>query len=219
MAPKPKLTERAIAEKALELIDAEGVDALTMRRLATELRTGPMSLYNYFADKDALLEAVTQLVLAEIEAPSEELGWKDTVLRIMRSARAAGLRHPHVVPLMERYPPRTIDALAFVEAGFRAFRRAGFDDASIARSYSALAAYSFGTLAVEVNRYFAVHPAVRQNAESLDAASMSRLLPNITQVGPTLAAQDDTAQFEYGLQLILTGFEQTTPHRLVETAA
>src|SRR4051794_35323910 len=99
-----------------------------MRRLAAALQTGPMAIYHYYADKDALLEAVAQLVLAEVEAPREGLGWNPTVELIMRSVRAVGLRHPHVVPLLERYPPRTLDALAFVEAGFRALRQAGFDD-------------------------------------------------------------------------------------------
>ena len=207
MAAKPRLSERRIAAEALALIDAEGVDKLTMRGLATALDTSPMALYTYFADRDALLEAVTQLVLSEVEAPSEELGWQVVVRRIMRSFRTVGLRHPHMAQLLQLHPPRTLDALAFVEAGFRAFRRAGFNDAAIARSYSALAAYSFGTLSLEVREYFAKHPAVQQSTDTLDAASMARLLPQITRLGPTLAAQDPTAQFEYGLDLILAGFE------------
>ncbi len=201
------LSERRIAEKALELIDADGVDALAMRPLAAALGVGPMALYYYFPNREALLEGVTQLVLTEVDSPNDEaLGWRAVVEQIMRSFRLVGLRHPHMAPLLLRYAPRTPDALAFVEAGFRALRRAGFDDVAIARSYSTLAAYSFGTLTTEVNNYFAGHPAVQPRPGSLDAATMARLLPNLTQVGPTLAAQDPEKQFEYGLRLILDGF-------------
>lgn len=224
MDGKPsRLTARLIAGRALELIDADGAEALTMRRLGDALGVGQMACYNYFRSKDALLEAVTQVVLAEVDQdpPDEALPWRPVVERIMRSVREAGLRHPHAVPFLERYAPRTLPALAFVETGFRAFRRAGFDDTAIARSYSALAAYSFGTLAVEVNNYFAGHPAVLRQSDDLDAESMARLLPHITKVGPTLAALDPATQFEYGLKLILDGFDvqYTAPTEVAQLRA
>lgn len=210
MDGKQALSERRIAEKALEIIDSDGVEALTMRRLASALGVNPMAPYHYYPNKKALLEAATQLVLAEVDAPRESLGldWKQTVQQIMRSVREVGLRHPHMVPLMESYSPRTLDSLAFVESGFRALRSAGFNDEAIVRHYMALAAYSFGTLATEVNHYFSRHSVVQQRAGALDAASMARLLPNLAQVGPALALQDPGQQFEWGLDLLLYGFER-----------
>ena len=210
MDGKQALSERRIAETALQLIDGEGVEALTMRRLASTLGVDPMATYHYYPTKQAVIEAATQLVLAEIDAPRENLGldWKQTVQQIMRSVREVGLRHPHMVPLMELYSPRTLDSLAFVESGFRAMRSAGFTDEAIVRHYMALAAYSFGTLATEVNQYFSNHSVVEQRVGSLDAASMARLLPNLVQIGPALAAQDPAEQFEWGLELLMYGFER-----------
>lgn len=204
--PNSGLSERRIAEAALRLVDAEGVDGLSMRKLAQSLGTAPMSLYTYFADREAVLEAVAQLLLAEVAVPDEDLDWRDTIRRIMRSIREVGLRHPHAAPLINRFPPRTPDALAFVEAGFRAFRRAGFDDRSTARCYRALAVYSIGSFAVEASDYFAVHPAARPAEGSLDAPTLERHLPNVAAIGPALADQDDAAEFEYGLELLLSGF-------------
>jgi AcrR family transcriptional regulator len=201
-----RLNERQIAEAALELVDADGVEGLSMRKLAQSLGVAPMSLYTYFADRDAVLEALTQLVLAEIEVPDEDLDWRETIRRIMRSARQAGLRHPSVAPLINRFPPRTLDALAFVEAGFRAFRKAGFDERSTARCYRALAVYSMGSFDVEQSGYFTAHPAGRSGADSLAEPSMERHLPNVARIGPALAGQDDEAEFAYGLELLLTGF-------------
>jgi AcrR family transcriptional regulator len=203
--PNRGMTERRIAEAALHLVDQDGIDGLSMRKLAQALGSAPMSLYTYFPDREAVLEAVAQLLLAEIEVPDDELDWRETTRRIMRSVRAVGLRHPNAAPLINRFPPRTPDALAFVEAAFRAFRRAGFDDGTTARCYRALAVYSMGSLDVELGDYFAVHPAARPDAGSLGTPTLDRHLPHVAQIGPALAGQDDAAEFEYGLELLLTG--------------
>lgn len=203
--PNSGLNDRRIAEAALGLIDEQGLDGLSMRKLAQRLGAAPMSLYTHVADRQALLEAVAQLLLAEIEAP-EDLDWRQTVRVIMRSTRAVGLRHPNAAPLLSRFAPRTVDALAFVEAGFRAFRRAGFDDVSTARCYRALAAYSLGALDVELRRYFAGHPLGPADDTPLEGPTAARHLPTLVAVRPALAGQDDAAEFEYGLELLLSGF-------------
>jgi AcrR family transcriptional regulator len=207
--PNRGTTKRRIAEAALELVDAEGVEGLSMRKLAQSVGVAPMSLYTYFPDRDAVLEALTQLVLAEIELPEGNQGWQEELTGIMRSVRQVGLRHPNVAPLMNRYPPRTLDALAFVEAGVRTLRTAGFDDRSTARCYRALAAYSMGTFDVELGHYFGGHPAARPRTDSLSEPQTNRHMPNLARVAPALADQDDEAEFEYGLNLLLTGFAAT----------
>jgi AcrR family transcriptional regulator len=204
--PNSGLSDRRIAEAALALIDEDGVDGLSMRKLAQRLGTAPMSLYTYVADREAVLEAVAQLLLAEVETPDEDVDWRDTIRVIMRSIRAVGLRHPRAASLLGRFPPRTVDALAFVEAGFRSFRRAGFDDVSTARCYRALAVYSLGSLDVELGGYFTDHPAGRGTDGPLEAPTMSKHLPNVLVIGPALAGQDDADEFEYGLELLLGGF-------------
>jgi AcrR family transcriptional regulator len=204
--PVGGLSERRIAEAALQLVDEAGVEGLTMRKLAQRLGASPMSVYTYFADREAVLEAVTQLVLAEIEVPPEDAGWRETIRAVMRSIREVGLRHPNAAPLINRFPPRTLDALAFVEAAFRAFRRAGFDDRSTVRCYRALAVYSMGTFDVELSGYFGRHPAARPVEGSLDVPTTARVLPHVAAIAPLVADQDDGAEFEYGLGLLLDGF-------------
>jgi AcrR family transcriptional regulator len=208
-----RLTERAIASAALAVLDAAGIEALTMRRLAAELGTSPMALYNHFPDKEAVLEAVTQLILAEIEAPPAGTSWQETARRIMRSARAVGLRHPHAAPLIARFPPRTPDSLAFVEAGFRSFRTAGFDPKTTAHAYRTLVAYSLGTAQIELGDYFAAHPAAGAAPATLDHVTTDRLLPSVAEVGPELSNQDPENEFEAGLDIVLTGLEALLPRR------
>jgi AcrR family transcriptional regulator len=205
-----RLTERRIAEAALDLVDADGVDGLTMRKLAQRLGVSAMALYTYFPDREAVLEAVTQLLLTEVEIPAEDLDWRETIRHLMRSIRRVGLRHPNAAPLINRFPPRTVDALAFVEVAVRAFRRAGFDDRSTVRCYRALAVYSMGTFDVELSHYFAQHPAAQVVDGSLDTPTAARLLPHVTSIAPLLADHDDEEAFEYGLELLLDGFAQAT---------
>jgi hypothetical protein len=152
-------------------------------------------------------------MLAEIEAPPPGTSWQEAARRIMRSARAVALRHPHAAPLIGRFAPRTPDALAFIEAGFRAFRAAGFDPRNTAQAYRTLVAYSLGTQEIEVSDYFAAHPAAGGPAGSLDQPSTGRLLPTVGEVGPELANADPEEQFEYGLNVVLTGLEALLPRR------
>ncbi len=205
-----KLSQRVIAEAALAAIDADGIDGLSMRKLAQSLGSSAMSLYTYFPDKDALLDGVAQLLLAEVETPPEDIQWRDSIRFIMRSVRDVAMRHPNAARMIHRFPPHTPDALAFVEAGFRSFRRAGFDELSTARCYRALAAYSLGTIDIEVGGYFAPEARVitPANRDSIGAPSVDKLLPLVTAIGPSLAAQDDAAEFEYGLELLLDGFAE-----------
>src|SRR5690606_888849 len=127
---------------------------------------------------------------------------------IMRSVREVALTHPKVAPLIARFPPRTPDALAFVEAGFRSFRRAGFDERSTARCYRALAAYSMGTLDIELGGYFSpdASDGPPTGRAEIAGATAERLLPPVTELGPTPSAQDDAAEFEHGPELLLHGF-------------
>ena len=202
-----KLTQMGIAQAALAAIDADGIEGLSMRKLAQNLGSSPMAVYTYFPDKDALLDGVAQLLLAEVDTPPEDIHWRDAMRFIMRSVRHVAMRHPNASRLINQFPPHTPDALAFVEAGFRSFRRAGFDELSTARCYRALAAYSLGTLDIELGGYFSPETrTITSETRDMDTPTAAKLLPLVTEITPTLLAQDDAAEFEYGLELLLDGF-------------
>lgn len=220
MGDRSSLDEHSIAAKALEIIDGDGLRAFNLRKLAEALGVTPHALYYHYSDKESILDGVVQLILAEVEPPSPGLDWRVTLEEIMRSFRKTGLRHRNAIPLLMSYPPRTPNASVFIEAGMRATTAAGFPDEAVKASYRALAAYSFGTLALEVgagnssvataatNRgYFSGHVAVEPSPKTLDAVSAGNHFPNMLRVGPLLADKDDDDQFELGLQFFLYGFE------------
>jgi AcrR family transcriptional regulator len=197
------LTTRAVARAALELLDDEGLDAVTMRRVAAALDVSPMTLYSYVADHDALLDEAAQLLYAGIAAPEPGLPPRESLRALMHNVRRTLLAHPGALPLVSTYPPRTLEALAFVDAGYRALRGAGVPALDVVSAYRALAAYSLGTATVELHRYFAGAPA---RGALPDPVTLKRERPYVAELSPLLEHLDDDAEFDYGLDLTLDGF-------------
>src|ERR1700754_3534467 len=106
------LTREDVFSAALRLIDADGVEALSMRRLGKALDRDPMRLYRFASSKDVLLDGVVELVLGELKVPVAEAGnWEDVLRRTARAFRRIALAHPHVVPLLVTRPLATPLAL------------------------------------------------------------------------------------------------------------
>lgn len=99
---KERLSRDAVARAAIELVDAEGLDALTVRRLATGLGVTPMALYWHFKDKDALLDGVAEQLLAEVVLPAADGAAWDVQLRATLEALLTGLAaHPAIAPMVK----------------------------------------------------------------------------------------------------------------------
>lgn len=205
MPKRTGLTTPAVARAALSLLDAEGLESVTMRRVAAALDVSPMTLYPYVGDREGLLDEVAQLVYAEMVAPEDGDGPREALHALMREVRRVLLAHPHALPLVARYRPRTIEALAFVEAGHRALRRTGVPALDVARCYRALAAYSIGTATVEISGYFdpARAPGGRPPPDPDEVAAR---YPHVAEVAPLVPGLDDADEFDYGLDLTLDGF-------------
>lgn len=99
VAPTPNthLNRERIVSAAMEIADADGVDALSMRTLAARLGAGTMSLYNHVDSKDDLLDQMTERVAAEISPPAERTHWKDGIRSLVISTRIALQQHPWAV--------------------------------------------------------------------------------------------------------------------------
>ena len=207
MPKRTGMSEAVIAARALALVDEVGLDGLSMRRLATALDVSAMTLYSYFSDREALLDAVTQLLYAEIVPRASRTVPREKLRALMHAVRRVLLAHPRALPLVSQYPPRTVEALAFVNAGFRAVLDAGVSPLHAARCYRALAAYSIGTATVEISGYFG-HGLGPPGAPGtgVDPTVLQEALPEVALVAPLLVDLDDEAEFDYGLDLTLDGF-------------
>ncbi|MEV6033398.1 TetR/AcrR family transcriptional regulator [Nonomuraea sp. NPDC052116] len=120
-APRQTLSPHRIATAAVGVADAEGLDAITMRRLATELGVAPMAAYRYVSGKDELLELMADHVYGELELPGETAGWRETLREIAVRTRELVLKHLWLAQL----PPSALLAvtpnrLAVAERSLRA---------------------------------------------------------------------------------------------------
>ena len=102
---KSRLTREKIAEAALAIADKEGFQAVSMRRLAQELRVGTMSLYYYVKTKDDLIAAMDDGLMSEAILPSLPKGWQRAMMEIAKRTHAVFIRHPWALAAMLSAPP------------------------------------------------------------------------------------------------------------------
>jgi AcrR family transcriptional regulator len=142
------LSRERILAGALSLLDREGLDAFTMRRLAEELDVGTMTIYGYFRSKDELLDAVVDAGgRATAEAVSEADGggsWKSRLRELMLGIRHRQLEHPAIVELRYKRPLLSPGALSVTEVAMSTLRDAGFGKREAAEVYRILFIYTFG---------------------------------------------------------------------------
>ena len=149
---------------ALAIVDANGLEQLTMRRLGAELGVDPMTIYGHVPDKAALFDGLVELVLTEIEVPAVGGAWEDDLRAVAYAARATWLAHPYVIPLLGTRPPVTESSFAPVEAVTSILLGAGLTEQQAADGFDGLARLLIGhALAQAGRRPVATSAAVRKN--------------------------------------------------------
>jgi AcrR family transcriptional regulator len=191
------LTQDIIATAALALIDRDGLDALTMRRLALDLGSAPMTAYSHFPDKRALLAAVVDAVMGEVELPDANGRWRKPIRRMTLSVRGALLAHPAVMPAFHAGGPPGPNTLAVLDRAHGILRRAGFSDEQAGAAVDTLYAFALGSVSQEIAR-MSVDPATRHAYLVAGYRDLAAVLPH------TLAA-DGEERFRYGIDCILAG--------------
>jgi TetR/AcrR family transcriptional regulator, tetracycline repressor protein len=199
-----RLSRRRILEAAVRIVDSEGLEALSMRRLGAELGVEAMSLYNYVPNKEALLDGMVELLLGELEVPPESEGWESRVREAYRAFRRLAHEHPNVFPLLVVRPPDTMDGVWLVEEFLKTLREAGFDPETALYAFRALSSFASGYAMAEI-RGFAMEPAGgRLGASTLAPGEF----PHIHELDDRLEAVDHDAEFEFGLDLIIAGLKE-----------
>jgi AcrR family transcriptional regulator len=199
-------------EGASRLVARDGLEALSMRRLAEELGVGTMTLYGYFRKKEELLDAVVDAAAARIEIPRGRRGWRSEIRALMETIRRTLMEHPVGVLLRQRRPMWSPGALRVSEAGIQALRKGGFSKADAARGYRSLFNYTFGFAAFSPHE---VSTETSRQALAVLAALPDDQYPAQTEAASELAdAVGGEAQFLYGLDLLLDGLEGKLPRRI-----
>jgi len=154
VATKAPVNRDRALERALAVADTEGIEAVTMRRLARELGVEAASLYHHVRGKGEILDGLVDLVAAEIEVPASSGDWREAIRRRAQNTRAVLLRHPWAVSLMASRTTPGPATLGLLEAGIAALRRGGFSVVLAAHAISVVDSYVHGFVLQEVNLPF-----------------------------------------------------------------
>ncbi len=207
-AARPALSTERVLKVALRLADAEGLEALSMRRLGRELGVEAMALYRHVKNKDAILDGIVDRVAAELELPDAE-DWKEALRRRAHSAHAVLMRHPWAVRLLLSRPNVGPAMLRYVDATVGCLRRAGFSFALADHAWNALDAYVYGFTLQQL--CFPFQPdeyasAAETFLPQLPAADFPHLHGLATCV--MRGEHDGVQQLGFGLELLLDGLER-----------
>jgi AcrR family transcriptional regulator len=214
------ITVEAITEAAIKVLDSEGLDGLSMRRVADALNTGPASLYWHVGNKDGLLDLIFDQLIGEMRVPAPQGGrWKDQLKEVALDQRATILRHRDLVAISMGRIPMGPHALRYTEAVVAILRAGGVPDDLAVSGYLLLFALVNGFTMDEM-----AEPVTGSDGstgsdggrESLSPSAISGYLaslpadqfPNITAVAPYFAQWDNDVQFGMLVDLYVDGLAQ-----------
>ena len=212
---RPALTRKQILTAAVAIIDAEGVEALTMRRLGQALDRDPMAIYRHAADKDALLDGVVEHVAAELitsrEPSNGDEHWEAVLHRTAHTFRRVALAHPHVVPLLLTrrlsgpLALRPLGSIQLLEELIELFSAAGFDQPGALHAARLFTGFLYGHVLHELQEQI-------QDPDETDdllRLGLHRLpitqFPRLRSLATVLAAYDGAAELDEGLTIVLAG--------------
>ena len=210
--PRRPLSVEAIVDAALAVVDAEGYDALTMRRVAQELGTGGASLYAHVENKDTLIELVMDRVIGELDVPwpPDPERWAEQVKECLRRMRALYARHRDIARGAMARIPTGPNALVVMDQILAVLRAGGLPDRVVAHAADLLPMYVTAVayeeslyqsrgwdeeqmlgFVAELREYFASLPQQR--------------FPNMVALATALTSGSGDERFDFGIDVLIRG--------------
>jgi AcrR family transcriptional regulator len=196
-----------VLSAAVELADREGIESISMRKLAQELGVEAMSLYTHVRNKNDLLNGLADVVIGQIPISVDGRDWKASLRQLMLDARTVMLRHPWAPRVVEAQAAPGPEALRYANALLGVLREGGF---SVAQAHHAL--HILGSHALGYARgVFDDSGELEPEAAAVLAEQLSASHPYVVEMalavshGGALGRCDDDAEFEFALDFILDG--------------
>jgi AcrR family transcriptional regulator len=202
------LSRQRIIQAALQIMDEEGLEAVSMRRIGRELGVEAMSLYNHVRDKEDILDSICEAVLAEFRIPDAH-EWAEGARLAAREYRRLLLAHPTVITLMSdrKRPFTTAESLRAYEFALEVFRTAGLSEADSVKAFHVFGGYILGFVTMELGMMVG---GPEDEEHAMAHLEMARLLatadlPRMREAMPHFMNCDVVEQFEFGLDLLIEG--------------
>jgi AcrR family transcriptional regulator len=210
-------TRSDVLAAALRLADAEGLEAVSVRRIAGDLAVRPMSLYSFFSRKDDLIDLMVDEVIGEMHVADLPEDWRDALRAIARRTREVGSRHPWLMTALTQHPPIGPHAVRHLEQSLAAISRLGLDDDSARALLQAVDVYVIGsgTVALAERQMRQRDDLPEQQWQDSTKAYFDRLtasgeFPHLARMrSAALLSRPSEDAFEQGLEWLLNGFAAT----------
>lgn len=207
---RPPLTAQRIIESAASVADRGGLEAVSMRNVAKELGVEAMSLYHHVADKESLLDGLADWIVEQIELPEVTDPWRAAMSARARSAHNVLSAHPWAITLIESRPAPGMPLLRHHDRIVGCLLESGFSAELATHAFSAIDAYVYGFTLSEAHLPFAPGDGAEE-AFAREVAPSSEEFPHLARSLSELmetGTYSYAAEFDYGLDLILEGFER-----------
>jgi AcrR family transcriptional regulator len=212
---KSPLSREAVLDAGLKVLREEGIEGVTMRRVAKELDTGAASLYVYVQNREDLLNQMFDAVVGEVDLGEEPdpKRWREQLVAVLTSARDAMDRYPGIARVPLANVPTGPNASRGADRMLGLLRAGGVDDRSaawfldIVSLYLNAASYETSIYAEQGREHDEVDEEIREGFEQLDLEQY----PNIASMMPLLLSGDGDQRFAFGLQLMIDGLLNTQP--------
>jgi len=214
------LSRERVIDAALQIIDNEGVDAVSMRRIAATLGVQAMSLYNHVGGKADVLDGVTEFIATDMGLSRQSgRGWEDGIRSVAYAFRRASLRHPRAVELVLTRQLSSPAALPVINCSLAVLLDHGFDEAAAVHALRLLLAFQVGSLLREFHAPgfgSEAGEAGEEDEESVDERRQHLAdsgFPAVAKLAPRLAEIDHAAEFTFGLELLIDALRQYAPEQ------
>lgn len=203
---RARFTTHEIAAAALRIVDEGGLNALSMRTLATALGTGPMTVYNYVESKEGLEELVVAAVVAELRMPEPTDDWRHDVHALATVMWQAIRTHPAAIPLVLTRRMSSSTGFAVVDALVGALARAGLSDGDRLSAFHAVLGLVTGSAQAELAGPLARReaPDARTAAERIGSTAGASY-PHIEALSRVAMRTSVEQDFDRGLQMLIAG--------------
>jgi AcrR family transcriptional regulator len=203
------LTADRIRDEALRLIDAEGLESFSTRRLGAALGCEAMAIYWYYPSKDALLDAVVEALISRLPVePSTPGDWIDAFRKLAHGYRKLAHQHPNAFALLATRRFATEGTYRFLDGLFELARHAGLDDRQTARFYRLVSSYCSGVALNELAGLRDAERAVGSAEAAAEALAAREAFPRLAAVSSWLEPSHFDDVFVFGLELLLEALQR-----------
>ncbi|MER5712716.1 TetR/AcrR family transcriptional regulator [Streptomyces sp. NPDC002122] len=212
-AGRTPLSRERVIRTAVAVADEKGSAALSMRAIAAPLGVEAMSLYHHVAGRDDILDGMVDAVFGEIDLPSYDTDWKSAMRARAVSARAALLRHPWAIGLMDSRSRPGPATLRHHDAVIGALRTAGFSVRMTAHAVSLIDSYLYGFVLQELSLPFSGPAEVDEVAGAILHDMPADAYPHLTELAThhvLTPGYDYADEFAFGLALVLDALHPDT---------